>query len=159
MPLALGWSSATAQDAALGGDGESPIEVLSDDGIEWRRDEQLYIARGNAVAIQGEDKVFADILLAHYRETEEGSTEIWRMEGHGSARIESPDRFVTGDLLVYEVDSGILVVTGEGLRMETPEDIVTAATAWNTGKSSAWRSRVAMPLPSASTATSSKPTS
>ena len=125
-PLVLGWSSATAQDAALGGDGESPIEVLSDDGIEWRRDEQLYIARGNAVAIQGEDKVFADVLLAHYRETEEGSTEIWRMEGHGGARIESPDRVVTGDVLVYEVDSGILVVTGQGLRMETPEDIVTA---------------------------------
>lgn len=125
-PLALGWSSATAQDNPLGGDGESPIEVLSDDGIEWRRDEQLYIARGNAVAIQGEDKVFSDVLLAHYRETDEGSTEIWRMEGHGAARIESPDRVVTGDVLVYEVDSGILVVTGEGLRMETPDEVVTA---------------------------------
>jgi lipopolysaccharide export system protein LptA len=48
------------------------------------------------------------------------------MEGHGAAQIESPDRVVTGDVLVYEVDSGILVVTGEGLRMETPDEVVTA---------------------------------
>lgn len=123
--LGVAGPPAMAQDAALG-DSESPVEVLSDDGIEWRRDEQLYIARGNAVAIQGEDKVFADVLLAHYRENDEGSTEIWRMEGHGGARIESPERSVSGDILVYELDSGILVVTGDDLRMETPEEIVTA---------------------------------
>jgi len=116
---------ALAQLAGPDGGG-GPIEVLSDDGIEWHRDQQMYVARGNAVAIQGEDRVSADVLLAHYRQDEQGNTAIWRMEGHGNARIESPDQTVSGDVLVYEIDSGILVITGESLRLETPTELVTA---------------------------------
>lgn len=114
-----------AQLAATEGGGE-PIEVLSDDGIEWHRDKQMYVARGNAVAVQGEDRVSADVLLAHYRQDDDGNTQIWRMEGHGNARIESPDQTVSGDVLVYEIESGILVITGESLRMETATELVTA---------------------------------
>ncbi|WP_184123283.1 LptA/OstA family protein [Roseospira marina] len=115
-----------AQQGPLSG-GDSPIEVLADDGIEWRRDENLYVARGNAVAIQGEDRVYGDTLIAHYRETPEGSTEIWRMEARGAARITSPGRTVTGNTAIYEVDSGILVVRGGPLRMETEAEVVTAS--------------------------------
>jgi len=34
--------------------GIQPLEINAEDGIEWRRNEQLYIARGNAEAIRGE---------------------------------------------------------------------------------------------------------
>jgi lipopolysaccharide export system protein LptA len=116
---------ATAQNAAIGG-GDSPIEVLADDGIEWRRDEQLYIARGNAVATQGDDRVFGDVLVAHYRDTAEGTTEIYRMEARGGARIVSPGRTVTGQTAIYDMDSGILVMRGAPLRMVTDTQTVTA---------------------------------
>ncbi|MQX37483.1 LptA/OstA family protein [Roseospira navarrensis] len=121
---------AWAQQAAIGADGagedDPPIEVLADDGIEWRRDEQVYIARGNAVAIQGDSRVYGDVLVAHYRESAEGTNEIYRMEARGNARIESPERTVTGQTAVYNVDTGILVVRGEPLSMVTPEETVTA---------------------------------
>lgn len=121
-PLA---ATALAQGGAVGG-GESPIEVLADDGIEWRQDEQLYIARGNAVAIQGEDRVYGDVLVAHYRDTGDGATEIFRMEARGGTRITSPGRTVTGGMAIYDIDTGILVVRGGPLRMVTETETVTA---------------------------------
>jgi len=117
--------TARAQQTALSG-GDSPIEVLADDGIEWRRDEKVYIAHGNAVAIQGDDRVFGDTLVAHYRDTADGETEIWRMEARGNASIVSPNRTVTGEVAIYEMDSGILVVRGGPLSMVTDTDTVTA---------------------------------
>ncbi|WP_299437915.1 hypothetical protein [uncultured Rhodospira sp.] len=128
VPLLVtaGAPAAWGQGATVGA-GDAPIEVFSDDGIEWRRDENMYIARGNAVAIQDEDRVRGDVLVAHYRETADGGTEIWRMEARGNARIETPGQTVTGATAVYEVDTGILVVRGGPLRMETESETVTAS--------------------------------
>jgi len=100
--------------------------VTSDEGIEWRRDEKMYIARGNAQAVQGDDQVFGDVLVAHYRETEEGATEVWRMEARGNARIVTPDQTVTGGVAIYEVDKDVLVMRGGSLRLETPTEVVTS---------------------------------
>ena len=44
-----------------------PVEVTSDDGMEWRQNEQVIIAKGNAKAVRGDVTVTADQLLAHYR--------------------------------------------------------------------------------------------
>jgi lipopolysaccharide export system protein LptA len=44
-----------------------PIEVTSDNGMEWRQNEQVIIAKGNAKAVRGDVTVTADQLLAHYR--------------------------------------------------------------------------------------------
>ncbi len=57
---------ASAQEAAQKGHG--PINIDSENGIEWRREERLYIATGNAVAVRDDTTVKADTLIAHYRE-------------------------------------------------------------------------------------------
>ena len=44
-----------------------PVEVTSDDGMEWRQNEQVIIAKGNAKAVRGDVTVIADELIAHYR--------------------------------------------------------------------------------------------
>ncbi|MBB4267482.1 LptA/OstA family protein [Roseospira visakhapatnamensis] len=130
LAVALGLAGASApamaQTAALSEGGDAPIEVTSDEGIEWRRDEKLYIARGNAEAVQGDDRVYGDVLVAHYRETPEGATEVWRMEARGNARIVTPDQTVTGGVAIYEVDKDVLVVRGGDLRLKTPTEVVTA---------------------------------
>jgi lipopolysaccharide export system protein LptA len=125
LGLFAGLPGAWGQGTTVGG-GDSPIEVFSDNGIEWRRDEMMYVARGNAIAIQDQDRVMGDVLVAHYRETEDGGTEIWRMESLGNARIETPDQTVTGGNAAYEKDSGILVVRGAPLQMVTDTETVTA---------------------------------
>src|SRR5262245_22447225 len=44
----------------------TPVEIESEQGIEWRRNDKVYIARGNATAKRGDSQVFADTLTARY---------------------------------------------------------------------------------------------
>jgi len=135
------WTTpAPAQTLALGEPGdERPIEVLADNGIEWQRDAKRFIARENASAKRGDTTVYADTLIAFYREKaaekakpasgEEptGKTEIWRLEAQGHVRIVSPTETVTGDTAVYDVDNAVLVIkAAAGPKLTTPDTTVTA---------------------------------
>jgi len=116
---------AGAQGLNLGG-GKQPVEILADQGIEWYRDEQRYIARGNASAKQGETTVYGDVLTAYYRPNADGGTSIFRYESEGHVRIVSPNQTAVGDKGVYDVDTGVLVLTGRALKLTTPTETVTA---------------------------------
>ncbi|MBM3488517.1 MAG: hypothetical protein FJX67_18115 [Alphaproteobacteria bacterium] len=117
---------AAAQGLAMPGrDARTPIEVVARDGIEWRQKERVYIARGNARATQGEVSVFADALAASYRQNDSGPTQIYRLEAAGNVRIVSTTRTAYGNRAVYDVDEGVIVLTGSP-RLVTPEQSVTA---------------------------------
>ena len=60
LPLA---ARAQGIDMTKGG----PVEVTSDDGMEWRQNDQVIIAKGNAKSVRGDVTVTADELIAHYR--------------------------------------------------------------------------------------------
>ncbi|MGE0254537.1 MAG: LptA/OstA family protein [Alphaproteobacteria bacterium] len=106
--------------------GDQPIEIEADQGIEWQRGNQLYIARGNARATQGDRKVDADTLTAHYRPTGDGRNQIYRLDADGNVRITSPREIATGDHAVYDVLGSVLVVSGRSVSLKTAEDTVTA---------------------------------
>ena len=106
--------------------GNQPLEINAEDGIEWRRNEQLYIARGNAEAIRGEITIYADVMTAHYNKSADGSTDIDRSDIEGNVRIVSPSGTVYGDRGAYDVINGVLVLVGDDLRLENGDDLVTA---------------------------------
>lgn len=108
--------------------GKNAVEVLADNAIEWNREQRQYIAQGNAVAIQGNTRVYGDKLIAAYRETPEGSgsTDIYRMEAIGSVRIVLPDQTITGSRAVREIDRGLIWIVGNPPTLTTKTDIVTA---------------------------------
>ncbi|RMG09389.1 MAG: hypothetical protein D6731_19525 [Planctomycetota bacterium] len=106
--------------------GDAPLEINAEDGIEWRRDEQLYIARGNAVATRNDVSVYADVMTAHYRRTETGTTDIDRIDVVGNVRITTPTETVYGDRGAYDVRNGIVVLVGKDLRLEGKEIVITA---------------------------------
>ncbi len=106
--------------------GDQPLEINAEEGIEWRRNEQLYIARGNAEAIRGEITVYADVMIAHYRKTADGNTDIDRIDIEGDVRIVSPSGTVYGDRGAYDVINGVLVLVGDDLRLESGDDLITA---------------------------------
>jgi lipopolysaccharide export system protein LptA len=123
--IALG-QTAHAQGLGLPGqDRGKPIEINAEDGIEWRQRDKVYVARGKARAAQGEVTVYADVLTAHYRELKGGSTEIWRIDADGNVRIASPRQTAHGDKAVYDVDKGVLVLTGN-VRLVTETDRISA---------------------------------
>jgi len=127
--IGLPLSRAGAQAAPPGDN--PPLQIQADSGIEWQQDAHLYIARGNAVAIRGPGEIHADTLIAHYREAKGGgntgaNTEIYRVEAEGRVTLKRDTQTVVGDRAVYDVDQAIAVVTGKGLQLTTPTDVVTA---------------------------------
>ena len=117
-----------AQTLRQEGDGEAPpIEVEAENGIEWRRDEKIVLARGNARAIRGDTKVTADTLSAHYRELNDGSSEIWQLEADGNVAISSPTETAYGEKGIYDVEKGFLRLTGgDDLRLVSEDTVVRA---------------------------------
>jgi len=119
-------AAALAQGIGLPGQSRNtPLEINADQGIEWQQKTKAYIARGNARAAQGDVAVHADTLTAYYREKDGGGTSIWRIDAENNVRIVTPTQRAFGNKGVYDVDNGILVLTGN-VRMETETDRITA---------------------------------
>ncbi len=117
---------AAQQSAPLNPDRNVPLEVTADETLEWHREDNQFIAKGNALAEQGDVSIAGDILTADYRETNENSTEIWRLTSAGNVIVKSETNTAYGDRAVYDLDRGVAVMTGEALKMVSPEQTVTA---------------------------------
>ena len=114
--------------------GGATIGVDGDD-IEVRDQEHFAQVTGNARATRGEVTVLADQIIARYRrkgvdsadnKTGVGSNEIYRLEAHGNVRIFTATDTAVGATAVYDIDQAVLVLTGGGLKITTPQQIVTA---------------------------------
>ncbi len=132
-----------------------PVEVTSDDGMEWRQNEQVIIAKGNAKAVRGTVTVTADTLTAHYRKKaqepghpappatpatangaqppvpgtpadDSGNNEIYRLEAQGNVHIYTTTDQAFGDHAVYDIDQAVLVMTGHDLHIVTPNQTMSA---------------------------------
>ena len=120
-----------------------PIDVTSRDGIEWRQGEQVVIARGDARAVRADSTVMADTLIAHYRKKpgsrpaatggsagalggDTGSNEIYRLEAEGHVKLFNPTDIATGDRAIYDIDQAVMLLTGNDLKLTTPNQVMTA---------------------------------
>ena len=137
LALCLLGGVASAQMAELSQGG--PIEVTARDGIEWRQNDQLVIARGAARAVRGGVTIDSDLLLARYRprggapaearppsEGPGGASEIWRLEAEGSVVITTATDRAEGDRAIYDLDQAVMVLTGGNLRLTSPDNVLTA---------------------------------
>jgi lipopolysaccharide export system protein LptA len=135
LSLLAGAAWAQAVDLNQGG----PIEVTARDGIEWRQHDQLVIARGAARAVRGGVTIDSELLLARYRprggapaetrpasEGPGGASEIWRLEAEGSVVITTATDRAEGDRAIYDLDQAVMVLTGQNLRLTSPDNVLTA---------------------------------
>ena len=149
--------AARAQGIDMSGSG--PVDVTARDGFEWRENEQIVIATGDARAVRNNVTVLADRLVARYRKKadpagtpaptparppvaalgatpgaapgtatpdDNGGNEVYRLEAHGHVRIVTETDEAVGDDAVYDIDQAVLVMTGKGLKLTTPNDVLTA---------------------------------
>ncbi|HEY8613294.1 MAG TPA: LptA/OstA family protein [Roseomonas sp.] len=134
-------TTVSAQPIDLSGGG--PVEITATDGIEWRQNEQVVVARGNARAVREGVTIDAARLIARYRprgggqqasnaqaaDGQEGPLsggEIWRLEAEGNVRISSQTDRAQGDRAVYDMDQAVMVLTGRDLKLSTPTDTIVA---------------------------------
>lgn len=104
----------------------APLEITADQTLEWHRNDSRYIARGNAMARQGDVQIAAETLTADYRASAESSMDIYRLSAAGGVTIESQGNVATGDDATYDIDTGLAVMTGRDLRLSSPDQVVTA---------------------------------
>jgi lipopolysaccharide export system protein LptA len=108
-------------------DENAPIEIEASEGIEWRREDRLFVARGDARAKQGNVTVRADTLSARYREAQGGGNQVYRVEATGNVRIAAGVSTLEGDKGVYDLDRDVMTVTGDKVVLVTPEQRVVAS--------------------------------
>jgi lipopolysaccharide export system protein LptA len=136
--LQVGAARAQPLDLTHGG----PIDITARDGIEWLKEQRQVIARGDARAIRQNVTVTGDRLIAFYRpkngvetqpdksdptaETDTGGNEIYRVQAEGHVLIFTPTDQAQGDHAVYDIDQAVLVITGQNLKLTTPNDVLTA---------------------------------
>ncbi len=153
---------ATAQPIDLSHGG--PVGVTAAGGIDWDQANQTVTAHEDARATRGTATVTADRLVAHYRKKagtaaapvvkpsdpapapgtsgaspaaagDTGNNEIYRLNAEGRVHIFTPTDQAWGDHAVYDIDQAVLVLTGHGLRLTTPQDVLTSRDAmeyWST---------------------------
>jgi lipopolysaccharide export system protein LptA len=105
---------------------EQPLEITADKTLEWHRNNNKYIARGNVVVVQGSVTIAAETITADYRETKTSSFDIYNLTAEKNVAISSQEAVAKGDTATYNVDSGLAVMTGQNLIMESPEQTVRA---------------------------------
>lgn len=137
---------AQAIDLSHGGQ----ITVTAEGGFDWDQNARKVIAYGQARAVRGDVTVTADQLIAYYRKKaatdgsasapsssdmsgvaggspeDSGSNEIYRLDAIGHVHIFTPTDQAWGDKAVYDIDQALLVMTGKGLKLSTPQDVLTA---------------------------------
>lgn len=107
-------------------DDSQPLEISADKTLEWHRSKSKYVAEGNVLVQQGDVTIKAETLVADYRETKTSSFDIYNLTATTNVVISSKEATATGDHAVYDVDKGLAVMTGNNLKMTSPEQTVTA---------------------------------
>jgi lipopolysaccharide export system protein LptA len=130
--LLLAALPAAAQDAEtsagfkLGGD--EPIEIESD-RLEVRDNDNIAIFTGNVQLIQGKLLLKTVKMTVYYTDSGDGggtmgNAEVDHMEAEGKVYIKQGEQVATGDHGTFDMQSGVLVLTGKEVVLTEGENVV-----------------------------------
>lgn len=103
-----------------------PLEITADGALEWHRQDKKFIARNNAVATQGEASIAAHTLTADYTEGKGSGLNIRYVTALQNVVITSRDSRAYGDKATYDITTGKAHMTGEHLKLTSPDQTLTA---------------------------------
>ena len=103
-----------------------PLDISAAGTLEWDRANQIFTAKDQARAQQGEVSIDADLLTAAYAETEESDFDIQSLQADGGVEITSGGNKAYGDMALYDLPTGVAIMRGSDLRLITPEQTITA---------------------------------
>ncbi|GAA4481600.1 LptA/OstA family protein [Gluconacetobacter asukensis] len=126
------------------------ISVTAAGGFDWDQKTQTVTAYDKAQATRGNVTVTGDRLIAFYRkkalagspapatppsppadgsqsaEAGSGANEVYRLNALGHVHIFTDTDQAWGDKAVYDIDQAVMILTGNGLKLTTPQDVLTA---------------------------------
>lgn len=103
-----------------------PIEITAQQSLEWHRNDLKFIARKDARATQGAVSISGQTLTADYKSTKASSIDIWRLTAEQDVHIKNEDSTAFGDHAVYDVEAATATLTGQDLKLITPDQTITA---------------------------------
>ncbi len=87
-------------------------EISASTSIEFWEKKSIAIARGNAIAVQGDKTLRADTLTALFKKMENGRNEIVRVEAYDNVSIRSPKELIRSERGIYNTKTGIVILHG-----------------------------------------------
>jgi len=87
-------------------------EVIADQQIEYWERKQMAVARGNAQVFSDEKNLKADVIVAYFKKNKAGKSAVHRVEAFDNVAIKTVKEEATSQRGVYNVESGIAVLTG-----------------------------------------------
>ena len=96
------------------------LTVEADDSLEWNQTEGFYKANGNAVAVQGEQNLKGDILIAFYTPTG-SSRDFNRILAEGNVSFKDGGISGTGATADYDLTNRHYVISGPNASISGPD--------------------------------------
>ncbi len=87
--------------------------VTARDSLEYWRADNLAVARGDALAVRGDNRVKADRLVGLLQENAKGQLDLTRIDAEGGVVITTPRDVVQGSKGTYDIGSKLAVLTGD----------------------------------------------
>lgn len=110
---------------------DEKLVVEADDNLQWRREDQQYIATGNASAKRGDTELNADIIIADYEDKQidngESRSNITLIEGQNNAVFKRGGLVATGTNITYDFTKEYAVMTGENASVINGAEKLTAS--------------------------------
>jgi lipopolysaccharide export system protein LptA len=86
--------------------------VTARDSLEWYDNNQVAVARGDAVAIQEPKRLSGDVLVAQVVKPPDAPSRISRIDAQGHVLVSTTNEIARGASGVYNVDTGIATLAG-----------------------------------------------
>ncbi len=117
---------AVAQGFNLNKNSKDKVEIVSDEGVEWRQKEQIVTTLGRSSAKRGNVTILADKLMAAYQSTEGTPYDIQKINGEGNVVITSDKEQAYGDNVEYSLKDALMILVGSPAKIKMPEELILA---------------------------------
>ena len=100
-----------------------PVEIYAEQGIEWHKNDNKYLAIGNAIAKSGKMSVNSDRIEAFYEESDNSGMDIKLVKAHRNVIVTDENlKIVGGKLAEYNLRKDYFSIFGQNLILTSQEN-------------------------------------
>ena len=114
-----------------------PIEIFADNGIEWHKNKNKYVALGNAKALSGTLSLESDKIEAFYKENDSSSMNITEVRAKKNVVVQDKKMKITGgEYAEYKILKDYFLINGRSIILTSEKN-----TLKSNKKLEYWRSK------------------
>ena len=102
-----------------------PIEIFADNGIEWHKNKNKYVALGNAKALSGTLSLESDKIEAFYKENDSSSMNITEVRAKKNVVVQDKKMKITGgEYAEYKILKDYFLINGRNIILTSDKNIL-----------------------------------